>query len=200
MPKIVDKKSRRSEIAKIAMELSAQKGFDKTSIREITTHAGMGKGSFYDYFTDKEDLLEEIVQVLFEEWTRLIISKLENIDDPMEQLATLLREGSVMGDEFAQLMILYVDTWRRCVRDKSSDKFTQYFKSFLIDSKAAVAAIFENAKAQNQIREDVDSEVLATILIALIDGLILHYMVLKPDIDIDGVSQSFFKMLQDGMK
>jgi AcrR family transcriptional regulator len=200
MPKIVDKTSRRSDIAKIAMELSAVKGFDKTSIREITAQAGMGKGSFYDYFTDKDDLLNEIVQVMFMEWTTLIVSKLENIDDPIAQLSTLLREGSVMGDEFTQLMILYVDIWRRCVREEGSARFIRQFQSFLTDSKKAVAGIIDNAKIQGKIREDIDSSMMATILIALIDGLILHYMVLKPAIDIDGVCQTFMNTLQYGIK
>jgi len=50
------------------------------------------------------------------------------------------------------------------------------------------------------IRKEVDSDVIATILIALVDGLCLHYMVLKPEINIDGICQTFFDTLLQGMK
>ena len=113
MPKIVDKQARRKEIAKTAMNLFAQKGFDSTSIREITSCAGMGKGSFYDYFKDKEDLLNETVHVLFSEWSAALALKIKDIDDPVMQLQRLLQEGAKLGDELEQLMIVlyrYLET------------------------------------------------------------------------------------------
>ena len=200
MPKIVDKAFKRKEIAKIAMELFAQNGFDGTAIREITVRAGMGKGTFYDYFANKEELLGEVVHLMFLEWTELIISKLKEVKDPLSQLETLLKEGAKLGDEFEQLMILYVDVWRRSVRKKGSKKFNRRFQSFLLDSKTVVAEIIENAKTQGMIREEVDSNVIAIILIALVDGLCLHYMVLKPEINIDGICETFFDTLLQGMK
>ncbi len=200
MPKIVDKVSKRKEIARFAMELFAQNGFDRTAIREITARAGMGKGTFYDYFVNKEDILSEVVQLMFIEWTELIISKLKGVKDPLMQLETLLKEGAKLGDEFKHLMILYVDIWRRSVRKKGSKKFNRRFQSFLLESKKVVADIIEKAKAQGMIRKAVDSDVIATTLIALVDGLCLHYMVLKPEIDIDGICQTFFDTLLQGMK
>ncbi|MBU3914246.1 TetR family transcriptional regulator C-terminal domain-containing protein [bacterium] len=118
----------------------------------------------------------------------------------MQQLETLLKEGAKQGDEFKQLMILYVDIWRRSVRKKGSKKFNRRFQSFLLDSKKAVAEIIENAKIQGMIRKEVDSDVIAAILIALVDGLCLHYMVLKPEINIDDICQTFFDTLLQGMK
>jgi AcrR family transcriptional regulator len=200
MPKIVDKESKRKQIAAVAMELFAQKGFDRTPIREVTSKAGMGKGTFYDYFIDKEDLLGEIVEVMFTEWTELIASKLKGSEDPLLQLAALLKEGARLGDEFKQLMILYVDIWRRAVRKKGSRKFNRRFQMFLLDSKKSVSEIIERAKMQGMIREEVDSDGIATILIALVDGLCLHYMVLKSEVQMDRISETFLDTLLHGLK
>ena len=76
MPKIVDKNKKRSEIARVAMRLFARKGFENTPIRKITAQADIGKGSFYDYFADKEDILNEIVQLMFADWTEWVASKI----------------------------------------------------------------------------------------------------------------------------
>ena len=108
MPKIVDKPLRRSEIARKAMGLFAKNGFESTPIRQITAHAGIGKGTFYDYFVDKEDILYEIVELMFSDWTEFIIAKIGHMDDPLNQLVTLVKEGSSLGDTFEQMMII---TW-----------------------------------------------------------------------------------------
>jgi len=199
MPKIVDKVAKRIEIARIAMALFAKKGFENTSIREITKAAGMGKGTFYDYFSNKEEILKEIVHIMFTDWTEAIVAKLGDIDDPLQQLATLLKEGAKLGDSFEQLMILYMDIWQRSVSKKGSKEFITQFQSFLSESKASVVGIIESAKERKLIHKGVDSEVIAISLIALIDGLCLHYMILKPNFNIDHVCDSFFKTLQKGM-
>ncbi len=200
MPKIVDKASRRIEIAKTAMPLFAEKGFEKTSIREITTQVGMGKGTFYDYFSDKEDILKEIVHIMFAEWTEVIVSKIQDIDNPIQQLSTLLNEGAKLGESFEQLMFLYIDIWRRSVSKKGSETFNTAFQSFLIESKQAIVDIIETAKQKNMIRKEIDADVIATILLALIDGLCLHHMILKSKIDMDYICQDFFKTLQKGIE
>jgi AcrR family transcriptional regulator len=200
MPKIVDKASRRKEIAYIAMRLFAHRGYEKTSIREITSEAGMGKGTFYDYFKDKEDILNEIVHLLFAEWTGILVEKLTNIKDPIAQLSVLLKEGAKLGDRFEQLMITYIDIWRRSVSQKEGGEFIKSFQYFLLNSKKAIADIIEKAKVQGKIRKDIDSSVIATVLLALIDGFCLHHMILRPNMDVDTISDSFFNTLMNGMK
>ncbi len=200
MPKIVDKASKRKEIAKKAMELFAKSGFESTPIREITKRAGIGKGTFYDYFTDKEDILNEIVQLIFAEWTEFMIAKTSHIDDPLEQLQSLLKEGTKLGDSFEQLMIIYVDMWRWSVSSKGSLEFTDKFKKLLGELKQAVVRIIESAQEKGSVKKTIDASVFATTLIALIDGLCLHHMILKSEFDVDTISRNYFEMLLNGIK
>ena len=200
MPKIVDKPLKRNEIARKAMELFAKNGFENTPIRQITAHAGIGKGTFYDYFTDKDDILNEIVQIMFTDWTEFIIAKIGHMDDPLQQLVTLVKEGAALGDTFEQMMIIYMDIWRRSVGQKGSEAFMQKFRGFLIDSKKSVADIIEQAKAQGMLLGHIDSENLASILLALIDGMCLHSMILKEDFDVKGVCEGFFDSLFNGIR
>ncbi|TVT52773.1 TetR/AcrR family transcriptional regulator [Amycolatopsis cynarae] len=43
-----------------ATKLFAQRGFDRTSVQEIVSAAGVTKGAMYHYFGSKDDLLSEI--------------------------------------------------------------------------------------------------------------------------------------------
>ena len=48
-------------ILEAAYQLFLERGFDKVSIQEIATRAGVAKGTFYLYFRDKEALKKRLV-------------------------------------------------------------------------------------------------------------------------------------------
>lgn len=50
-------KLRRNQIITAAVSLFIQKGFHKTTTREIATTAGLGIGTLYEYISTKEDVL-----------------------------------------------------------------------------------------------------------------------------------------------
>jgi AcrR family transcriptional regulator len=54
--------ARRAELAAVALELWAERGFDQTSVAAIAREAGISKGAFYLYFESKEALLEEVMR------------------------------------------------------------------------------------------------------------------------------------------
>lgn len=199
MPKIVDKESKRREIAAHAISLFAQQGFENTPVREITARAGIGKGTLYDYFKNKEEILGEIVQLIFREWNTLIQNKIADRDDPLDQLRFLLEEGVALGERFEQAMIMYVDLWRRTVSKKGSDEFTQNFQAYLMDAKANVCQIVKSAQHEGLIKADIDPHQLAFALVSLIDGICLHAMILKDKIDTKSMSTAIFEMLLTGI-
>jgi AcrR family transcriptional regulator len=64
MPKIVDKEQKRKDIAFACKELFFQKGINDLTISEVAKTAGVGKGTIYEYFNNKEDIIFEIVHIL----------------------------------------------------------------------------------------------------------------------------------------
>ncbi|BCJ86585.1 TetR/AcrR family transcriptional regulator [Effusibacillus dendaii] len=70
-------KVRRNQIIQAAMDLFVQKGFHKTTTREIARESGIGIGTLYEYIQSKEDVLylvcdhihSEVEQKLDEEMT-----------------------------------------------------------------------------------------------------------------------------------
>jgi AcrR family transcriptional regulator len=73
-----------------AAELIREKGFDATSVNEISAAVGITKGGLYYYIKGKRDLLYRIMRHGLDEvesWTR----EVEYIDDPEQQLRTLIR-------------------------------------------------------------------------------------------------------------
>ena len=75
---------KKAEIMEAALKVFKKKGPDKASVREIMAESGFGLGTFYLYYTDKNDLKEKIV---LDKAMDIIIKAEENCggDDPVER-------------------------------------------------------------------------------------------------------------------
>lgn len=59
-----DPRSTRTRIQNVALELFAEQGYDKTSLRELSERLGMTKSSLYYYFKSKDDIVQSLVDDL----------------------------------------------------------------------------------------------------------------------------------------
>lgn len=57
----VNKKQKKESLLNTAFSLFTSKGFQKTSISDIVENAGVAKGTFYLYFSDKYDLRNKLI-------------------------------------------------------------------------------------------------------------------------------------------
>lgn len=64
---IVDKDEKRRHIALSCKELLLDKGINDLTIAEIARTAGVGKGTMYEYFGNKEDIIFEIISLFIVE-------------------------------------------------------------------------------------------------------------------------------------
>jgi len=64
---IVDKLKKRKDIALACTDLLLEKGFKNLTVSEIAKTAMIGKGTVYDYFRNKEEIVFEIIRNIIEE-------------------------------------------------------------------------------------------------------------------------------------
>ena len=60
-------KNRREEIIEAALNIFYQKGFYSMKIEEVAQAAGIGKGTVYEYFRSKEELMAAAIEFEFSE-------------------------------------------------------------------------------------------------------------------------------------
>jgi len=89
MPKIVDKDQKRRNIAKSTCNLFIEKGFVNISISQIAQVAGIGKGTVYEYFKNKEDIIFELMGCMLEEYDQKLTSNLASTDDVKQKVIYL---------------------------------------------------------------------------------------------------------------
>ncbi|CAM4078816.1 TetR/AcrR family transcriptional regulator [Lederbergia lenta] len=64
-----------------ALELFAQRGFESTSVQQITEHCGISKGAFYLSFKSKDELILALIDHFMMQFTTNIDYKVKNTKD-----------------------------------------------------------------------------------------------------------------------
>lgn len=78
----------RAELEQVALELFARRGFDATTVDDIATAAGIGRRTFFRYYSSKND----VVWGEFEEGLQALRARLAGTD-PEQPLLEALREA-----------------------------------------------------------------------------------------------------------
>jgi len=73
-----------------SMELFANKGYDSTSIEEITSVVGIAKGTFYYHFTSKEDMFKFLIEEGIKLLTNSIELKTKNTQSSIEKIKAII--------------------------------------------------------------------------------------------------------------
>jgi AcrR family transcriptional regulator len=91
---VKDADVRRKELLDTALSLFERDGFERTSIDQITAEVGVAKGTFYHYFSSKQDLLEQLVTDFGETLFDRVESELAEMDgDAVARIRTLFQRG-----------------------------------------------------------------------------------------------------------
>jgi len=89
--KIIEKERRKNRVYEVATETLWQKGYDKTSIRDIAKAMDMTTAGLYYYFKSKEELLFQILKAHMDD----MISGIEQIPvesvDPLELIKAYIQ-------------------------------------------------------------------------------------------------------------
>lgn len=83
--------SRKQELLKKIADLFYRKGYEKTSIRDISLHLGMTNAGLYHYFKNKQEMLFDIMDYAIEDALVSMRHKLPNIENPEEKIAWIIR-------------------------------------------------------------------------------------------------------------
>ena len=81
----------KESIYSAAIELFNRKGYENTTIEDITTHAGTAIGTFYLYYRSKKELVYHTIDK-YDDISRELYEKVKNIDSFEEQFRTFTQE------------------------------------------------------------------------------------------------------------
>lgn len=101
-------KDKEETILNAAFEVFRENGFSNASVKDIAVKAGLGKGTLYEYFQNKEDLFINVVQAkassFFEEVNRRMTAKIE-LQDKLNEIIKITQETVKEIDFFFKFMM-----------------------------------------------------------------------------------------------
>lgn len=171
MPKLRPeiRSERRQALIDAAWRCAAVQGFRDLTVDDVCAEAGVSKGAFYGYFDQKQDLLLALLE-----------DDAAALDQELERITSASSSGIERVRAFAQAMLARgEDPARVQVR---ADLWADLLTEVVVRARLAevtqrrrelVREWIEEAVASGELVE-IPANALASILLALTDGLMLH--------------------------
>lgn len=179
-----------NEIRKAALELFSKHSFNDVTIDDITTLAGVSKGSFYTHFTSKESVLVDEFRNIDSAYIKLM----ETIDPEMatiEKLLLLVREmctyiSQVVDVNFMKIVYSsqIADSKSISILNNKDRKLYQYVKELM-----------QEGVERKELILHADLETSVRWFLRCSWGLIYDWCLYDGDFDVVEEGQRFFKSI-----
>lgn len=102
---------RRHQITEAAVRLFIEKGFHKTTTREIASAAGVSIGSLYEYVASKEDVLYLVCESIYIEVEKGVADAMARAEKGRDTLAEVIREYFLVCHRMSDfILLIYQET------------------------------------------------------------------------------------------
>jgi AcrR family transcriptional regulator len=116
------------KIFEASMKLFADKGYEGTSIEEITSEVGVAKGTLYYHFSSKEEIFNFLINEgmsLLENSIQIKIDKQENYLDKIRAIALIQVKIVFKYEKF--ITILFTEVWGSSDRALACQKYVNEY-------------------------------------------------------------------------
>lgn len=184
-PKIVDKDEKKKIIGEKALSLFAQNGFASSSMSQVAQVTGIGKGTIYEYFKSKDELIAYSLKLYVETIEEGVDSLIDRFSDPKEQLRiyTLGVAEKIIADPTTTGVVLAI--FQLLILSNGSSAHKGPLKGMFKNARETIKRILKKGASDGVFRQkaDLEAESIAINLIAYIDGIWMHSLV-NDDIDL----------------
>ncbi len=167
-----DPEGTRALLVKNAFHEIHAHGYAGASLDRILTKSGVTKGALYHHFKSKADLLHAVIDeaiqpMVTERWLR----PLHESDDPIRTLAE--STGAMMAEATPEEMCCGCPLNNLTQELAGVDEdFRKHLDRVADDWKAGIRAAFERGQEAGNIRKDVNTTAVASLVFATYQGLI----------------------------
>ena len=169
------RENHREQLLRGAMACLRNKGYARTTARDIAAAAGSNLGSIGYHFGSKEALLNEAIREGFAEWTSQLagIAFAEAGATPIERARTSWVALTESFAEHRPLIVAFVEALAQSAR---SNKLRSQLADIYEESRAEVAHLVEASLGETDVAEE-HLRAVASFMIAVCDGLLLQWLV-----------------------
>ncbi len=175
--------------------LMAKKDFHSITTAEIARNAGVTEGLIYKYFSDKKDLLYQVLKEhfeLFQKKVELKISQAPTCTGKIEVIIHTSLESYAANRVFSRILLLEVRN--------SSDFFKSSAYKMVRAYSRTILTIIEQGIQKGELKPDTDPVILRKVILGAIEHACLGEIIFGRELDINEVSRGISTIIFQGVK
>jgi TetR/AcrR family fatty acid metabolism transcriptional regulator len=177
-----------------ATRVFAEKGYQTASITEIAQAADISDGLIYKYFTNKRDLLEQVLTAFYERSIAGIETKVAKAGNFEQRLYALISEHLHVFIEDIDLCRLFISEVRTAsdYRGSAIQQLNRRYTSILIK-------IVDAGIAEGEILPDIDPRLVRDMLFGAIEHSSWRHVNGSRPLDVDRMARAMTDVLVNGL-
>ena len=163
-------KRTKAKLLEIAKQLFKEKGYENVSVEKITKASQVAKGTFYHYFTKKEDIVLELIFKSIKNKQEEVLASENSIDMKIcEYMKTVFEEIDYMPKELLRNWVC--DSIQGTEKYPQATIFPKNIKNFIYE-------LFTKEVKAKRLKETIPEEKISDIFVTRIYGFIATWCIL----------------------
>jgi TetR/AcrR family fatty acid metabolism transcriptional regulator len=192
---------RKNQILDGAKKLIARNGYYQTHVEDILREVKIGKGTFYLYFKNKEDLFISILERFLDDWEEVVLKA--TIDPGHKDMQSYFQALITRSLNFFKLNEELCNIYLR-IGPGINDIFEPYIERFEQKMLNYVADELQKGVQTGFFRKDMNIDVMANIIVGAFLRIAYYYFIVKKGKrkkpNIEHLSEEFFKLINKGLQ
>jgi len=195
-PLIIDKDEKKKNILKAAMSVFSRSGYHESKIADIAREAGIGKGTVYEYFKDKETLFMELFSFLIEDHLQFLTAARPASVSASRRLEDVIQGTFQAFSRMENIYYIFLDLKTRHLADARTPFYHEQFARLYREFRRELAAIIISGRQEHVFRE-LDPDRTATLIIALMEGIMNQWIADHSAFSLDDIRTAVCAMIMD---
>jgi len=199
-PKIVDKEKKKKQILLAAMKVFSEKGMKNSRMADIAHRADIGKGTIYEYFRSRDEILVDAYFLIMNDMGDRINSALKNIENPEKKIKAMIHVTYGALQELSpDLIQIFLDFWSEGIHQADKSKPAINLRSLYSDFRRQSRDILNDGIKLGLFRP-MDTTCAASIIMAIIDGLLLQIILDNNAFDNNKIIDEIITIILNGLR
>jgi TetR/AcrR family fatty acid metabolism transcriptional regulator len=172
----------RARLLEAAASVLARSGFDRATVDEIVREAGFSKGAFYVHFESKDDLFWTMLAERISRQQEAFLGAVDHSKPMDDNVRTILSAVFGLLGEDPLWGSLFMEFHAHAARNETVRRRlgTMYdgWRQLIVD-------ILSASREAGRLRKDADLELMATVLVATVEGSIIQSHLAPESVHLD---------------
>lgn len=184
-------KRTKRKIFETAVDLFSKKGYESTSVDEITAVVGVAKGTLYYHFESKEEIFKYITETGMDLLRKSINIKTKHATGALDKLRRIIEiQVKITVNYESYVIILLSHIW-------GNEKRSTDFRKYVLEYISEIREVIDEGIKEGVIR-DGDSQLMASNVFGLICGNMIYKLNSEEPLDIKKMTDEMFNYFVNG--